>query len=282
MAHETLGNLVEVHGHKMNVFSTGQGKDTFVFLAGHGTSCPTLDFKPLWSILSSKNKIAVVERAGYGWSESTTSSRDLDTILEETREALKLSHIAPPYILVPHSISGLEAIFWAQKYPHEVKAIIGLDSAIPEVYDILKIPSDRVINIIGSLVKMGVHKPFAKSICKKTPAVRSGYLTESDIATFIEVFKKSTLTPSMIHEVKYIKQNANTVRNGIVPINTPIYLFISNANEKVIPNWGKLLTDYIANFTTGRYMQLDCGHYVHACEPEKIAQEINTFITSLV
>ena len=31
-------------------------------------------------------------------------------------------------------MSGLEAIRWKQKYPDEIKAIIGLDMAVPAVY----------------------------------------------------------------------------------------------------------------------------------------------------
>ena len=34
-------------------------------------------------------------------------------------------------------MSGLEAIYWAQNYPDEVKAIIGLDPCTPEAIDIL-------------------------------------------------------------------------------------------------------------------------------------------------
>ena len=64
--HKAPGKLVEVNGNNMHVFYTGQGKNTFVFLSGAGTSCPTLDFKPLWSLLANDNRIAVVERAGYG------------------------------------------------------------------------------------------------------------------------------------------------------------------------------------------------------------------------
>jgi len=283
--HEALGKFVEVNGHKMHVFCTGQGKDTFVFMSGHGTSCPTLDFKPLWSILSGEYKIVVVERAGYGWSEATNTSRDLDTVLDETRKALKLSDIEAPFILAPHSVSGLEAIYWAQKYPKEIKAIIGLDSAIPEVYNednILKMPSARVISIMGFLAKIGIHKPFSKAICKKEPAVCSGYLTKADIEAYVERFRKSTLTSDMLNEAKYIRQNANKVNNDLIPSNTPIYVFISKDNEKVIANWSKLLSDYVSAFKNGKYMILDCGHYLHAYEPEKIAKEINDFISNIV
>lgn len=279
--YEALGAFVEVNGHKMHVFCTGQGKETFVFMAGHGTSCPTLDFKPLWSILSTKHRIVVVERAGYGWSEATNTSRDLDIVLEETRQALILSNIEAPFVLVSHSMSGLEAIYWAQKYPSEVKAIIGLDSAIPETYDTFKIPSAPVIKTLGFLAKIGVHKPFAKAICKKSPAVKSGYLTRTDIEAYIERFRKSTFTSDMLNEGRYLMQNSNKVKNGHIPRNTPIYIFISEANKKVIPNWVNLLSNYVSTFQNGKYIILNCGHYIHNYEPIKIAKEINSFISSI-
>ena len=36
-------------------------------------------------------------------------------------------------------MSGLEALYWAQKYPDEVEAIIGLDMAVPDHYDEMNI-----------------------------------------------------------------------------------------------------------------------------------------------
>ena len=41
--------------------------------------------------------------------------------------ALDKAGIQDPYVLCPHSLSGLEALYWAQKYPDEVEAIVGLD-----------------------------------------------------------------------------------------------------------------------------------------------------------
>ena len=125
------GKLVNVNGCNMHVFSDGQGDKTFVFMSGCGTACPFLDFKPLWSLLSADHRIAVVDKAGYGWSEHTNKSRDINTLVSDNREALKLAGIEPPYFLVPHSLSGFEAIYWAQNHPEEIKAIIGLDPRVP-------------------------------------------------------------------------------------------------------------------------------------------------------
>ena len=87
------------------------------FMPGGGSFIPTIDFKPLWMRMAENYRIAVVERAGYGWSEATSSPRDVDTMLEETRKALELSGEDKPYVLVPQSVAGLEAIYWSQKYP---------------------------------------------------------------------------------------------------------------------------------------------------------------------
>lgn len=42
-------------------------------------------------------------------------------------------------MLCPHSMSGIEALYWVQQYPEEIEAIIGLDMAVPEAYENYKI-----------------------------------------------------------------------------------------------------------------------------------------------
>ena len=122
-----LGQLVEVDGHNMSIYTEGEGEHTIVFLSGWGTSSPILDFKPLYSRLSDEYRIAVVEKFGYGFSDVVDGERDMDTILRQDREALEKAGIKAPYVLCPHSLSGYEATLWAQKYPDEVEAIVGLD-----------------------------------------------------------------------------------------------------------------------------------------------------------
>ena len=108
-------------------------------MSGSGTCSPILDFKSLYSRLSNDYKIVVVEKFGYGFSDIVDENRDIDTMLSETRMALDNVGIKGPYVLCPHSMSGLEALYWAQKYPEEVEAIVGLDMAVPDYYDEMNI-----------------------------------------------------------------------------------------------------------------------------------------------
>ena len=133
-----LGELVEVDGHDMSIYIEGEGGHTLVFLSGSGTCSPILDFKSLYSLLSDDYRIVVVEKFGYGFSDIVDSDRDIDTVLGQTRTALDKAGINGPYVLCPHSMSGIEALYWAQQYPEEVEAIVGLDMAVPEYYDEMK------------------------------------------------------------------------------------------------------------------------------------------------
>ena len=131
MRNPAPGMMVTVHGEKMHVFTQGSGDNTFVVLSGGGVGEPVLEYKPLWSRLANHGRVAVVEYFGYGWSETTDAPRTAENVVEETREALRLAGVQPPYILIPHSMSGIYAMTYAQAHRDELKAIIALDTTLP-------------------------------------------------------------------------------------------------------------------------------------------------------
>ena len=189
-----LGELVEVNGHNMSIYTEGEGNKTLVFLSGGGTCSPILDFKSLYSLLSSEYKIVVVEKLGYGFSDIVEEKRDIDTILSETRMALDQAGIQGPYVLCPHSLSGLEALYWAQKYPDEVEAIVGLDMAVPAYYD--------EMDISIPMMKLG-HYGAVWGITRWIPslaesdAIKYGTLSEKEKEIYRAVFYQRTATETM-------------------------------------------------------------------------------------
>ena len=64
------GRMIDVDGHKMHVYSVGKGDKTLVLMAASGTVCPSLDFKNLYSGLGDDCRIVVVEKFGYGYSDT--------------------------------------------------------------------------------------------------------------------------------------------------------------------------------------------------------------------
>ncbi|WP_298842969.1 alpha/beta fold hydrolase [Clostridium sp.] len=194
-----LGKMVTVNKHQMHVYTEGKGEVTLVFMAGGGTCSPTLDFRSLYSRLSDNYRIAVVEKAGYGFSETVDILRDIDTVLEETRKALILAGEKAPYVLVPHSISGIEALYWAKKYPDEITAIVGLDPAVPAAYENFQMPNKVVLNLSAFAAKIGLTR-FIPSICNSSAAIKYGSLTDNEKQIYKAIFYRKTATKTMLNE----------------------------------------------------------------------------------
>lgn len=275
-----LGKIVEVNGHNMSVYTEGEGDKTLVFLSGGGTCSPILDFKSLYSLLSNEYKIAVVEKFGYGFSDVVDEQRDIDTMLSETRMALEKAGIEGPYVLCPHSMSGLEALYWAQKYPEEVEAVIGLDMAVPAYYDEMRI-SIPITKLGQYGAALGITR-WIPSLAE-SDAIKVGTLSEEEKEIYRAVFYQRTATVTMIDEVKAVKDNAKTVKENGVP-QVPMLLFISNGSggtgftEEM---WRRIPKEYIAGCDNASYIELDCPHYVHDYEYEKISEEIRNLLKKM-
>ena len=272
-----LGELVEVNGHNMSIYVEGDGDKTLVFMSGGGTCSPILDFKSLYSLLSDDYKIVVVEKFGYGFSDIVDENRDIDTILSETRMALDKAGIESPYVLCPHSLSGVEALYWAQKYPQEVEAIVGLDMAVPGYYDEMKISIPTVkFGHYGAVLEI---TRFIPSLAE-SDAIKFGTLSEKEKEIYRAVFYQKTATVTMINEVKAVKDNANVVKENGIP-QVPMLLFISNGSggtNFTEEMWRSIPKEYISGHDNASYIELDCPHYVHDYEYEEISKEIRNFI----
>lgn len=275
-----LGKIVEVNGHNMSVYTEGEGDKTLVFLSGGGTCSPILDFKSLYSLLSNEYKIAVVEKFGYGFSDVVDEQRDIDTMLSETRMALEKAGIEGPYVLCPHSMSGLEALYWTQKYPEEVEAIIGLDMAVPAYYDEMRI-SIPITKLGQYGAALGITR-WIPSLAE-SDAIKVGTLSEEEKEIYRAVFYQRTATVTMIDEVKAVKDNAKTVKENGVP-QVPMLLFISNGSGGTgftEETWRRIPKEYIAGCDNASYIELDCPHYVHDYEYEKISEEIRNLLKKM-
>lgn len=277
------GLLVTVNNHKMHIYKEGNGKEILVFMSGGGTCCPTLDFKPLWTRLSSKYTVVIIEKAGYGWSETASVSRDINTLLEETRTALLQANLQPPYVLMPHSLSGIEALAWAQQYPDEVKAIVGLDAAIPAFYrELTSLKAAIMIFLYYALfiaARLGLLRFTTKNAEKSIRA--NGQFSEKEISIYKQMFIRNSFTKNMLDEAKLCRKNAKKVADLGQPTSTPYLAFISDGKEVGCINWRELIIDFVIKMLHGKYVTLDCGHYMHYYQSQRIALDTEKFISSL-
>ncbi|WJE53702.1 alpha/beta hydrolase [Bacillus cereus] len=281
------GTFVNLNSKKMNVYSEGSGEDTYVFMSGSGIAAPAYELKGLYSKFSKENKIAVIERAGYGYSDVFHDDRDIDTILEQSRKALIQSGNKPPYILVPHSISGIEAIYWAQKYPNEVKGIIAVDIGLPKQYVTHKrgLVDSLKIRGIHILTKIGVHR-LIPSVTYNPEVIRQSFLTEHEKEMYKALSYKQFFNDDMKQELLQSYNNGKKSVNLPLPKETPI-LFLDaiaeqNKNSKYTKQKNKDYEEFAGQLLIADVIKIQGTHSIYLYEPDEIYKLATDFINRKV
>ena len=271
------GEMVEVAGTNLHVYAEGQGDQTLVFMSGLGTSSPYYDFKVLFEKLSDDYRIVVVERAGYGWSEISSADRNLKTVLKETRTALEMAGEKGPYVLFPHSLAGLEAIYWANLYPEEITAIIGLDPLVPGYIEKTE-EKPSLSPLITVLTRTGLVRNQPDVFDNNFEAVKKDLLTEKEAEIARTIFYRRVQTKNMWEEVDMVTANSKTVSEQGKP-EIPFSAFISSQNDEEY--WQDSINNYV-KATNGESIILDAEHYIHLDYPELIAEKSKEIIEETI
>ena len=268
-----IGKKVVVNGHQMNVYIKGEGSETIVFLSGAGIASPILDFKNLTDSLSKKYKVVVVERAGYGFSEDSDQSRDVMTVLSETRQALSQAEVSGPYVIVSHSMASLESLAWQEKYPNEVKALVGLDWALPASYEDLK-DNQALLTVAYWSSKIGLLRYFPESFYIKNPT-----LTETERQQYKLLAYKQLMSQAMLHESRLAKENAKKVPSSINP-KIPALLLVSNGEGTTFSQseWQRYAERFASDQSNVQVDYMDAPHDLYHYQSDAIVSHIKEFL----
>ena len=106
--------------------SAGSGPSTVIFESGLGDGKEV--WAPVFSAVSAVTRVLAYDRAGYGQSDYSSWTRDGFQIVQELRALLHTENIAPPYVLVGHSLGGTLVKLFARTYPDEVAGVVLVDA----------------------------------------------------------------------------------------------------------------------------------------------------------
>ncbi len=272
---KAIGDLVEVNNHRIHIYRCGNiNNPTLVFLAGSGTVAPAFDFKVLYQKLSNNFRIVVIEKFGYGYSDICEVDCHIDTLVSIERQSLENLGEKGPFVLVPHSMGGLEAIRWKQKYPDEIKAIIGIDMATPLAYS--KWTDKRVEKQIKmSLIAktLNLHKiPNLYPLNKRC-------LTKDEMNQQNLLKKRNAFNICYVNEGKKVLSNAEIV-GADGNINCPILLFVSNGKQ-IDKYWVGIQHEF-ATSVNAKIICYNCGHYIHYYKSNEMSKHIIEFVGKIM
>jgi len=287
------GRLVDVFDTKMNVFETGTrtlGTPAIVLIAGLSTPSPVSDYYPLWSRLGSENYVVVLERPGYGWSQPTKRERTVQNMTEEDRMALRQAGIAPPYILVAHSMGGLEANMFASHYPNEVEGVVLLDCTSPEVM----LTSNYSVPILNRIIPA----IRAVGILRLINAVNPGFLTNMSAGSrngfaMMDEHNKKLDTVFVLHnyqnpmtlmEQEMRWANAKTVSEVSFPPGIPVSLIVAvQPGDENHPQYQEFMNAQEAwvNQSEDSHVYTIIGrHYIYHYAPDQVCDVISRMARS--
>lgn len=108
----------------------GEGRPVIVLLGGAGMDVDSW-FKVLPGIAPLGTVIAL-DRLGVGRSDPPTEPQTGEVIVAGVRSLLAQAGVAPPYVLVGHSLGGLHAELFARRHPDEVAGLVLVEAASPD------------------------------------------------------------------------------------------------------------------------------------------------------
>ncbi|MEI8199499.1 MAG: alpha/beta hydrolase [Eubacteriales bacterium] len=273
---QPYGKMVDVNGRKMHVFSMGNGGKTIVLLPGFGVSLPSADFGPLMKALSREYTVVCIEYFGIGFSGRTDTPRTNENYTEEIRTALSLAGFTAPYVLMPHSASGIYSEYYAAKYPGEVSAIIMLDTSSTAITQTGNPP--KFLYGMGKLQQACGLTRLSYTLMPPVQKVENGY-TKKEIRDY-KLFAGHVLNDTIIDQSLRMLDNINEVKAMSFPQQIPVLKLISTQSEK------RVGVEYQSNHlkrlgANTESKVIDGTHFLYQTNVSDICKEADAFLEKI-
>ena len=282
------GTVVEVNGHNMVVDIKGEDNETtIILLPGWGSSSPVLEFLPLAEELSKDFRVITIEPFGYGLSDRVGTEREISVVVEELHECTQRLG-CDQYYLMPHSLSGLYSLYWANAYPQEVKGFIGIDPSVPKQSD-----EEPLLISMAALNKLSAYFQKAVNILGITRLRPIGHPENAIYADAaypysdreLEVFRILTMdfaySKDIMNEIKHMESSLESVRDMKFPEIVLVLQFVSGDNCELLDTWELLHREVITETDMSEVLRLDGGHYLHFERKWEIVEKVREWVRSV-
>jgi pimeloyl-ACP methyl ester carboxylesterase len=274
------GERVRIDQGTINVSITGDSGPTLVLLSGLGTGAPGLDFAPLVRELPGYRTV-VVEGFGYGYTDTEVRPRTIENITEELHSVLGKLGITGPYVLAGHSIAGFTTLYYANKYPSEVSAVIGIDPTVPTATTAQPgspAPADAppsgnfwerlpsTLGLVRWAAAVGLTDPDGSSY------------TASEIDQMRMLASCNFGNAAVTDETYRVGENAAKLQGLSYPSQIPVLMFLAKETLDSRAEWADLHERQLSNVTRHELVVLDGPHYLHWTQSKAMAEKIGEFL----
>lgn len=276
------GLLVDIGGYRLHLYCTGEGSPTVILEAGGGN--PWLSWHKVQPQVAQFTRVCAYDRAGLGWSDPSPKPRTTKVIAEELHTLLHNAGVAGPFVLVGHSLGGMDARMFASQYASEVVGMVLVDSSHPDQEDRfppeakkLSAGSRYVIRAMQLTLPIGLPRLLASR--SVPPEVRP---------EFCAVFCRKQFFAAVQAEAAAQQENSAQVRAlgalGDLPLMVLSHdpdkvKFPGNLTEPVNRAWGEMQEELAHLSTNGvRLVVKGSGHDIPIDKPEAVVDAIRKVV----
>jgi pimeloyl-ACP methyl ester carboxylesterase len=243
----TQDSRVTIGGTEVAYSTAGHGSPVVVLQSGLGDGRDA--WQPVIDRLESGTTVFAYDRPGYGASAATSAARDPCTIAAELRALLKAAGMAPPYLLVGHSLGGLYQFAYARLYPAEVAALVLLDPTHPDHWTRLQREAPSAAAQLG-VYRRSLYSPAMRREFDAQGGCRERLLRDPPLGPPATILTRTRFTAAEQGEFQALLR----------------------ALER---EWLKL-------FVSARLVPVaESGHYVQTDRPDVVAQTIDAVLAGL-
>lgn len=123
------GQLVDIGGRRINLHCMGAGVGGPTVVLMGGLFSWSLVWYKTQPVIAQRARICAFDRASYGFSDPAPRPQIVSDVVEDLHKVLETASLPGPYVLVGHSLGGLEARVYAQRWPQEVAGMVLVDTS---------------------------------------------------------------------------------------------------------------------------------------------------------
>ncbi|MDE0264870.1 MAG: alpha/beta hydrolase [Bryobacterales bacterium] len=263
------GRLVELDGRNVHLLCAGEGSPTVILEAGLPAS--SLTWMSVFSEIAELTRVCTYDRPGYGWSQSTDSTRTVETIAQELRMVLQRADISPPYILAGHSFGGLVMQLYAMRFPNDFVGMVLVDSSHPgqahRTLDLREI--DTISFAMKTLGPIGIVR-LLFPVPAGNPESRDISVREQER----ELLMTNRTLRTAIREMSGLRESLRQVAESAVDLGSKPLVVLSQGQRRA-ESWQAIQED-LSRLSTNSEWQVvgGAGHFIQHDQPDVIVEAV--------
>jgi pimeloyl-ACP methyl ester carboxylesterase len=260
------GRLVDIGGHRLHLWCTGDGAPVVILDTGLGSTTAAWGF--VQPDVARFTRVSSYDRAGLGYSDAGPTPRTARRMASELAALLDRGWIGGPVVLVGASSGGFNVRVFASDHPERAAALVLVDASHEDQ------PHDipRLATFVPLLARVGVLRLLGISF-----DLRGDTLAPSTRRFARATRFRAAGYGAAAGEIMHIRESATEVRNSRRTLSIPVVVVTGARGADAA--WHGLQRDLVTLSERGcQIIVPDAGHVVAIDQPQVIVTAIRSVV----